>query len=410
MNKKNIYSSILVLFIAFCFTYPGYGDYQTPGTGVTYTIDDLVSLSGGDLQLVGDDYILYDKVIISPSDELVVASGTLIVATAEETEYFDEHLGRMVVTKTNPQILIKGSLEASNWTIKPITDQIYTEDDFYIFRGIIISKLGHDGIAQATISNCTFENLIISISVCGEGTAVIEDSTFISTFAESTISTYFNGNTTLRNCEIDTDVVSAASNLTIENCQISKSVYLNNNHSTLIDNCNINGGDIAGIYARGDSGGNIKDTGVSGQEYGVFITSNCTLSLDNCNISDNLECGLVVEGSAVPKLRNCTVSHSSGNVGERPAILILEDGQPDLGTDFDPGNNTINCENGYFIYHAGNKEVNAWGNTWGTIPTSLLENFIYHQPDDQSDDDGSEFISGLIMYMNSSVNYYTLYK
>jgi len=75
--KKNGLISLLVLVLAGAVG-SAWASYSTPNTGVSWTMDDLVANSGGDVTGAAPNYQLHDDVWIKQNDTLTVAAGTTI--------------------------------------------------------------------------------------------------------------------------------------------------------------------------------------------------------------------------------------------------------------------------------------------------------------------------------------------
>ncbi len=69
----------LLIFLLLTFTV--FGQYTTPGTGVEWTLDDLVTNSGGVVTTSTDGYDVNEEVLISQSDKVTIAAGTTVYFT-----------------------------------------------------------------------------------------------------------------------------------------------------------------------------------------------------------------------------------------------------------------------------------------------------------------------------------------
>lgn len=88
--------------------------------------------------------------------------------------------------------------------------------------------------------------------------------------------------------------------------------------------------------AKGEILGNLfHDTG-----FGVAIDDTAAPFLMNNHITKNLD-GIVISGSAQPVLRQNVIEYN-----KRDGVVAVTNAQPDLGTRFSPGNNTIRNNGG----------------------------------------------------------------
>lgn len=71
---KKIYAALLVTLITFTVK----ANYFTPGTGVKYSMNDLVTLSGGEVILNGAEYNVLDTIFISLNDTLEIANDAVV--------------------------------------------------------------------------------------------------------------------------------------------------------------------------------------------------------------------------------------------------------------------------------------------------------------------------------------------
>ena len=64
----------LILSILLLFTSNAFSNYSTPGSGVSWTLTDLVTNSGGVVTFSGGEYFLNDTLVISQSDTVKITS------------------------------------------------------------------------------------------------------------------------------------------------------------------------------------------------------------------------------------------------------------------------------------------------------------------------------------------------
>lgn len=109
---------------------------------------------------------------------------------------------------------------------------------------------------------------------------------------------------------------------------------------------------------------------ISGNGTGALETTGGNWSFTNVVIRNNNPIGIYLQGmdqGGIPKpsfltMRGCTITGNSGG-----GIALLDGAIVDLGTDTDPGNNTIQGNSGVGLAVNGidgPRQVNAVGNTW----------------------------------------------
>ena len=374
---------ILIIAIFCLLGYPVSAEYRTPDLGTIYSLDELVSISGDTLLKVGSDYLLYDRLVISPSDELQIAGERILVVTRGLP--VGERRG-------NPSLIIEGRLEASNVSMESIPG-VSRSDAGY---GLVISGHGHEGLASAILTNCTFECLLGGISARAGGIASVTDSHFPGNFV-SGANAYMGGILKLNNCTLEGYVVSARSEIRMENCQITGGgiTLQSTPPETLISGCIVEGTRGVGLYIHGASLGLATGCEFSGFDTGLYFSkADSPFRVENCVFHENQESEIVFDSDSVPILRGNEIHHDVGSVTDSLGILVLENAQPDLGTTEDPGRNIIRGDADSLVYHAGTENVYAIGNDWGLLSNQEIEALIYHQKDDAADDDESEFLSG----------------
>jgi len=96
--------------------------YSTPDTGVSWTMDDLVAHSGGDVTGAAPNYQLHDNVFIKDSDTLTIAAGTTI-ARDDATGWFVLVIeGTLLAqgTEASPILITSSDLRGGDGSLEPV--------------------------------------------------------------------------------------------------------------------------------------------------------------------------------------------------------------------------------------------------------------------------------------------------
>ncbi|GAB4379937.1 MAG: hypothetical protein Kow0042_29760 [Calditrichia bacterium] len=109
----------------------------------------------------------------------------------------------------------------------------------------------------------------------------------------------------------------------------------------------------------------------------VYCYKTNAVFLNNCSIKNNGGKGIGINTSS-PDVQNCIIS-----LNGLEGIYIEGNSNPTIGNSISTGNDIYN--NGiYDLYNSSSNNINALYNYWGTIDPQLIENKIYHKPDNPS--------------------------
>ena len=374
-------------------TVPGFAAYTTPGTGGSYSLDDLVALSGGVVTGSAPDYQLHDSLILSTTDLLTIPAGTRV-------EIQD--------TAGTVRIDVNGSLRA----IGALGDSIRFESatgapgdwDGFDFR---------DTTAGSTfeMEYCVIEDATIAIDVVSadarlEKCAIrgSDEKAFDLTGSNSILR-----DSVLEDNERQTIYMTLSSSPVIEGNLIRRNNLVNSNpypyiniglqgvNSPTIRGNTILGGDSfrsGGISIWNDCYGVIEGNHIEGCGYGIlcyqfnanpFINDNTIVDNDTNPDTVNWGFGIACNGENAPVIaRNRIQGHNYG-------IAIINGGQPNVGNlaNADPDDDGMNqfLGNGlggtlYELYNNGTNDISAENNWWGTMDPQEVEDRIVHSVDD----------------------------
>ncbi len=115
---------------------------------------------------------------------------------------------------------------------------------------------------------------------------------------------------------------------------------------------------------RVGDGVNIDSNKISGwKQGGIYIRDSSQAQLSKDSIISNSEYGILCRYSSTPKVRWCVINDNDAGV------FCDESGNPNLGTDEEPGYNSIDTSNIYFVINKNPEEqgaIKAKYNWWGT--------------------------------------------
>lgn len=390
MDKKKILSIFLVLFSNWLI-----GQYITPGTAVTWNLNDLVTNAQGAITNDGDFYTIHQDITIASTDTLRQLTDAAI--------------------QINPGILItiNGVLEFAPGEMISISASDTTQH----FLGFRFEDVDHSFFEKCLIEfggGIKLVNADIRIEDC-----VLRK--FDKSNCTGTID-LFESSPEIFDCDIYLNqgpaVLSAAngeSSPFIKGCWI----YRNNTENTNMPQINlgtsapevdivIRNNTIEGFY---DKAGGIAITTLAGGYLSCVIDSNTIINnrygitaygfdinsvISNNILADNNIENLPMQGGSGINFWGGTsnVSMVFGNeiYGNLWGITNTGDAMPNLGQvepdTINPGKN-IFYDNGnlgtiYALYNNTPNNIFAENNYWGSYDSDSVEAVIFHYPDDES--------------------------
>lgn len=363
--------------------------WTSPGTGNTYTLPDLVNVTGGVVTDQGSGkFTINNNLTIAGTDRLII----------------DDQVVRIDIP--GALVTLQGYLSCTN------TQRVK----------IYGTTTAHYGIRLENAKGCDFRNLYLSD---GGGIQVVESNatftdvkfTYFTTDYCSSAINIFNSHPLIDNCYFllnDGPAIASPANgqssPTIQNCSLDSN---SNNSSNPQINLGPGGDDtirivnntIDGTYATSHVGGisisdlmGVGDTKVllqgnnivkgrygynqQGQTISSRIINNMFLNNDQETNPMNGGSGISIYGSSV----NCkAILRDNTITGNLWGITAINLHQIDMGTERDWGNNVLH-DNGnggqiYDLYNNSACDLTAVGNNWGTSNQRLIEAHIYHQVD-----------------------------
>ncbi|MGE4541181.1 MAG: hypothetical protein AB7D35_07965, partial [Bacteroidales bacterium] len=388
--KKFSFITLLIILLGFTVK----AQYITPGNNQTFTLNDLVDLSGGVVVFEDGSYMIQNELIISATDTLKITEASIIkIATDLRPEFF----GTLISNPVSGEVLITA---------------IDTLTPGQGFKGLRFEDSPSNYFAHTRITHGGGISLI-------ESEATFEYCTFIHNSSSSTsnVINYSNCDPIIRYCRFVENERSAIGSGA--NTEGSPQIYFNEFIHNTTDNSNrpqINLGPgaadsiyIVGNYVEGfhDNVGGISINSLVGvgntkavvsgntivnnrygyAQIGSSISSRIT---DNIILDNDIQNDPMLGGSGLnfygANTTNKAIVRRNLISGNLWGITTQQVFDLDLGTTMDPGGNIFyeNGNNGeiYAFYNNIAEDVSAIGNYWGTNDIAVAETYIFHQPDD----------------------------
>lgn len=396
--KKILY----FLFLTFLFVPASFGIYNTPGTGVKWNLNDLVTNSGGAVTINGIEFNVNDTVKISALDTLYITSNAIVRFAANT---FLSIRGTLIV---NPPLAVL--FTAINTTNGYLGMRIDTSS------ATVLRKLIFEYAVSLKISDCnpTIDSCIIQYNNNSAST----------TFGNGAIS-LFRANPLITYCKFLNNqraAIQGGSNINnapkIFNCLFSGNNTTNQNvpqinlGQTGTDTVRIIHNDI--LRASTNSGGlgflpigtvyaQITGNVIKNNRYGMTFNGGSNINaivsynvIDSNNTQNNPNLGgsgIAFTGGSATSQQNTIVT---GNLirWNLWGITIQNRSRPNLGNIInsdtsDNGKNLIygntNSTTPFIdLYNNSVDTIYAQNNFWGTIIPDSVEARIFHFPDNNA--------------------------
>ncbi len=385
--------------------------YTSPGTSQKLTLDNLVSLSGGEVTYAGDSYQVNADIIISTTDTLFIGTNAIV---------------KFGTTKT---LTINGVL-----IINPPTGVIFTaQNTANAYNGVNLVFSNASVIRKLTFEYAVSFKLTDSSPIIDSCVFQFNNNGSSTTFGSSALS-LFRANPTITYCKFINNrrgAIAGGGNIT-NTPKIYYCEFKDNNTSTtsslphitlggcgsLTDTCKIMsnqflGGSIySGAIAIFPVGPNsyVKISGnlIKKNRYGIVLQGGSAINaLVSYNVidSNNIQGDPLLGGSGINFAGGSSTSHQNSVVTGNLirwnlwGITVSPGGtggaKPNLGdltnadTTDDGKNQFINNFNNSStpqidFYNNNLEDVMAQGNYWGTNDPTQVEAKIFHKPDNSA--------------------------
>lgn len=404
--------SFYLFFLSFIFlSTASANNYSTPGTGVRWNMDDLVTNSGGDVTFSGGVYHVNDTIFIRLTDTLYITSdatvdfvrnsylnvnGTLIINPPTEVKFTAQNVSDrfygLLIDSSNSTLLKKLTLEYAQ-ALRVNNCNIRIDSCIFRYNSSASFTFGTSAIslfrASPRITNCQFlENQRAAI----QGGANIAN-------APKITGCLFRGNNTL-NANVPQINLGATGDG-------SDTVQIINNQ--ILRASDSSGG--IGFLPLGNAFVVIRGNVIKNNRYGITFNGGANINalisynqIDSNNIQgDPLRggSGINFTGGTATSQQNSIVT---GNLirWNLWGVTIQNRSRPNLGNlinadTADDGKNqfignTNNSTPAIDLYNNSPDLIYAQNNYWGSDDISAVESKIFHQPDNN--------LLGLVDYTN----------
>ena len=366
-------------------------DYATPGTGVTWSMDDLVANSGGVVTGSAGTYSINQSVIVSVADRLVVApDARLTFLGTTGAVGLDVH-GSLDALGAPPAMIVFDSAAPTPGAWRGLTfSNTQAGSTFHLAHcEIAHAKTAIDVVgAPVTVEFCDLhDNLDKVIDFSSAGGEIrncrLHDN------RRMTIMMTLSSSPLIEHCTMENNNIDNTSPYPYVN------IGLQGINSPVIRDCVILGSGhqmSGGIGIWNSCDGLIELNRIEGCGYGILcyqagaspmIRANIILSNNIHPDTLNWGFGIACNGSNAPIVtRNIIRHHWYG-------VALINGGHPNLGNlgnaspDDDGGNHIT--DNGlsrtYGLYNNTPLPQTAQGNWWGGPSQQDVEDAIFHQPD-----------------------------
>ncbi len=381
-----------ILLITIGLTFSAQAQWTSPGEGLTYTLPELVNVTGGVVTNDGSVFTIHQDLTISQGDVLLIddqvsridAPGVLITISGSLSCNITGDRVKLYGSETQPF-----SMRFDNAT-NCLMRRMYLSDGAGI--QLVESDITFDDVkfVYFTTDYC---HAVIDIFNCNP----VINNCFFMLNKGAAISSPANGQSSpqITGCELDANV--DGQNIPQINLgpggEDTIRIVDNNIHGTWAT-FHTGGISVADLMGIGDTKVLLKNNIVKDGRYGYnqqgmtissVIEGNLFLNNTHEDNPMNGGSGISIYGTSTNNkaiLRNNVIT---GNLWGITAIYYHD---IDLGTEDDWGRNEIHGNgNGgitYDLYNNGTCDITAVGNNWGTTQEGEVEDHIFHQVDDPS--------------------------
>jgi len=377
--------------------------YITPGTGVKYTLDDLVSFSGGIVTLSGGVYSVSDTVYINTNDTLTIYADAT-VRYAQNSFLGTKKFAVLLINPPNNVTFTADNLTTGYFGVR------LDSSDASIIRKLTIEYAVSFRVSDCSpiIDSCIFQyNNHLTSTTFGNGAIAL-----------------FRANPIIKNCRFINNkraAIQGGANISNAPKILNSYFFANNTVNANIPQINLgttsNGSDTAKIIGNTIIGGSPMSGGIG------FLPTGSVYAIISGNIIRKNRYGITFNGGANinavisynfidsnniqndPSLGGSGIAFSGGNATSQQnsivtgntisnnlwGITIQQRSRPNLGnlsnTDTtDDGKNRFyyntNSTTPYIdVYNNSVDNISAENNFWNTHDIAVAETKIFHQAD-----------------------------
>jgi parallel beta-helix repeat protein len=403
-----------ILLITLLFTSTVFAGYSTPGTGKSWNLDSLTAFSGGSVTFSGGVYYFNDTLTVTQSDTLkILVNATVKIAPVGVFNVY----GTLII---NPPDSVK--ITAADTTQRFFEMRLDDLSDASIMKKMIF-EYSFNGIrlfdTNPLLDSCTIRyNCTGNSSTTAPAINLFRSDAVIShcriyrnyKVAIGGGANISNAPQILYNEIIENNIANANASQINLGASGSGTTLIKGN---IIRGLFINAGGIATLPV-GNLNITIEDNIIKHNRYGIALQNTNTNAVIRGNIidSNNIQGNPILGGSGINFNGNSTLTAVvSRNIirGNLWGITIQTTAKPNLGNlsnsdTSDDGYNYIfansNNDTIYDLYNNTPDSIKAENNFWGTGNLSLIEQHIFHKPDNPA----LGFVDYIPIYIPVSVN------
>lgn len=383
---------ILLFVVSFIFiSFNSYSQWISPGDGSSFTLDDLVTVSGGVVTMEGDSYYFNENITISTTDTLHINNDGILIINSEKLWTIE---GVLLTYPTN-QFEIKNPLGEANFQGIRFDNSSASRLNNLMITGCGGIKLvdSHMEIVASTFSNFGQEYSTGAINLY-QSNPLIRDCSFLSN-AGPAIASGANSDSSpkiihnILNANVTSNSNTPQINLGTSNA--IESIIIDSNQ--VIGAYEMAGGIAVATLAGGNANATITNNEISNNRYGIAMIGNDINSIisNNTIVGNNIQGDPMLGGSGLNfygGLTNTSIVSNNTISDNLWGITIQSSAQPNFGdgSEQSPGENIItDNQNNFQIYGLYNNtpnEIMAINNYWGTTDLEVAETYIVHEVDD----------------------------
>lgn len=385
----------LILFVMFLAGFNVLGQYSTPGTGVTWDLEDLIGESNGAVTYNEDTYFIHENLEVLSPDTILLEDNAIVKF------YEDILITVQGVWIANPPDSILFTATDTNLHYKSFR---FEDSDASLLKNCILEYGGGLDLLNTDmhVSNCIFRNndqsnstgtidLFFSNPYIGHNEFRNNEGPAVMSGANSQSSPLIRNNFLYRNNTLNANMPQI--NLGTSDPEIPIQILRNS-----IQGYYENSGGIAVTTLAGGSLDCIIDSnGIYNNRYGITVYGYNITSIisNNLIVHNNIE-NLPMQGGSGINFwgDNTNTSHVfRNNLYENLwGITVTGEALPNLGQlepdSVSPGRNLFtNNGNGgvlYALYNNTPNDLYAQNNYWGTFNLDSVEAVIFHHTDDET--------------------------
>lgn len=368
--------------------------WVSPGNGTTYTLPDLVAVTDGAVTNGPDGFLINTDLTISENDVLLIDNQVTRIDVASVLITIN---GSMTCTNSgNNRVKFYGLNETEHFSIRFENATECEIKKMYFSDGAGIKVINSDIIfddVKFVYFTRDYSTAVIDIFNCDP---VIQNCYFMLNDGPA-ISSPANGQASpqILNCDFDTNVKDInAPQINLGPGGEDTIRIVGNEIYTIMANWYVGGISVADLMGTGSTKVLLKNNIIREGRYGYnqqginissVIKGNQILNNYHEDNPMNGGSGISIYGYST---ENKAVIRDNMITGNLWGITAIYYHTIDLGTEGDAGNNSIH-DNGnggviYDLYNNSTCDIMAVGNDWGTVEEGLVEEHIFHQPDDPS--------------------------